>query len=561
MSTPSNSVPVFPADDSVRVIPLGGLGEVGMNLMLYETWGRILVVDCGLLFPGDEHPGTRYLIPDLTYLRENAGRVEAIFLTHGHEDHVGALPHLLKDVNVPIYGTPLTLGLIRPKLAEWGLGRQTVCRSLEPGKKVKAGPFEIEPVPVTHSIVDAVAFAIGTPQGVFFHTGDFKIDPTPTPNQSIDLDRIRALGDAGITALLSDSTNVEREGHTPSERTVGTALSEIFASHKGRILIATFSTNIDRIQQILDVAAASGREAALVGRSLQGTVRVARELGYLKPPRPLLTSALKMQEVPPEKLCVLTTGTQGEPFSALSRIAAGKHPSLHVLKGDLVILSSRTIPGNERAISRTLNQLYGLGAEVIYHRVSEVHVSGHGAREELSQMIELLRPKFFVPVHGETRQLVQHARLAEQHGVSSDHTRHIEDGAVLRFEGDKALLEGHVPAGPVPVDRSHATELPNEILIERYFLGSHGLLVATVHVNPATGKLLRSPSYEMRGLAQNGHTGEDLTRVVREAILEYYKKGCDHDSAAEAVIAGLRRYFRKHSAIVPFIVPVVIEQP
>lgn len=555
---PEGFIHSFEPDDSLRLIPLGGLGEVGMNLMLYECRGRILMVDCGLIFPTHEDLGVQYLIPDLSYLLENADKVESIFLTHGHEDHIGALPHVLGEIDVPVYGTRLTLGIVRAKLSEWGLELKADLREITEGEFVEAGPYSVEVIPVTHSIIGAVAFAVRTPQGVVFQTGDFKIDPTPMPHQSIDLDRIGEIGDEGVLALLSDSTNIGREGWTPSERTVGKALYEIFEGHTGRIVVATFSSNIDRIQQVIDCATGTGRRVALIGRSLLNTTAIARELGYLNYPPTTIRESREIDRHDPSELCIITTGTQGEPFSALARIAAGRHPSIRLGSEDLVILSSRTIPGNERAVGETLNGLYRQGVNVLYERVSEVHVSGHAAREEQRKMLELVRPTWFIPVHGETRQLVRHADLAVETGVPNSRVLRIEDGQVIRFRGGEAMVEGQVISGQWAIDKGLPRLLHEDLLNERFYLGSHGLLVATLQLSPAQGQLTAPARFETRGLILDGEIAH-LEPVVREAVFEYYSGAGDYDSVEESVIGGLRRHFRRHDATVPFIVPVVIE--
>lgn len=550
----------FPDDESVRVIPLGGLGEVGMNLMVYETRGRILVVDCGTMFPGDDYLGTQFLIPDITYLKENAERVEAIFLTHGHEDHIGAIPFVLNEgIRVPIYGTRLTLGLLRSKLTEWNLNVGNLCELAEAGERYHLGPFEVETIPVTHSIPDALALAITTPAGVLFHTGDFKIDESPPGKQRIDLGRIGEIGDTGVLAMLSDSTNIGNPGRTGSELKVGPALEDLMRGHDGRVFVATFSTNVDRVQQILYAAHASGRRAALIGRSLQSVSRVARQLGFLKHPPKTLTNPDKLESLEPAQVCYVVTGSQGERSSALSRIARGEHSQVDLSEGDLIIFSARAIPGNEDAIGKLINAAHAVGAQVVQDRAESVHVSGHAAREEQRQMIELVRPKFFIPVHGETRMLVPHAELARECGVKT--TIHIEDGAVLRVTPEGAEIEGRVPAGPVAVDSGTGALLEQQELHDRHFLGNHGLLVATVTIDRKKRAAVGLPRFEMRGLAMNGHTDDALTGVVNRAISEYYQDGSDYDSLEEALIQGLRRHWRKHSStMIPYILPVVIEQ-
>ncbi|HEX9493538.1 MAG TPA: ribonuclease J, partial [Thermoanaerobaculia bacterium] len=413
---------------TLRVIPLGGLGEIGMNLMVFEYGDAMIVVDCGMMFPDAATLGVDVIVPDMTYLFENAAKLKAIFLTHAHEDHIGAIPFLVDRVRVPIYGMPLTLGFVRDKLEEFALD-DVELRAIMPRNVVEAGPFRVEAIRVTHSIVDSLAFAIRTPAGTIIHTGDFKIDHTPIDNHSTDLAALARYSEEGVLLLLSDSTNALVEGHCPSERSVGGALSAAFANAPGRVIITTFASHIHRIQQVIDLARKHGRKVMMIGRSLVDNTETAERLGYLNIPRDARANG---SEVDPRKIVILTTGTQGEATSALSRMAVGEHNQIEIVRGDTVIVSARTIPGNERAVAHMIDNLYRRGAEVITWDTADVHVSGHACQEELKLMLNLTRPKFFIPIHGTLRHLVHHARLAERIGVP--HGVVITNGKVAEIE-------------------------------------------------------------------------------------------------------------------------------
>ena len=423
------------AEPSVRLIPLGGLGEIGLNMMLVESGDDLIAIDCGLMFPDDDLPGIDYVIPDFAYAVAKRDSFRAVVLTHGHEDHVGALPYLLRQAPVPVYGTPLTLALVAEKLREHGLTDGADLRPIRPRQIVEIGGFRPEPIRVTHSIADGIGLAIDTPVGTIVHTGDFKLDPSPLDGEAPDYRRFAELGEQGVLLLCSDSTNVDRPGHTRSEVEVGAALAERFTRATGRIILATFASHIHRIQQVLQLAAEHGRRVALLGMSMQKNVQLAAELGYLRVPEDLLLPLEELTALPPARQVILSTGSQGEPNSALALMAAGEHREVQVARGDLVILSARVIPGNERTVGRVINALYRLGAEVLYEDNAFVHVSGHASQDDLKLMMNLTRPRYFVPVHGEYRHLVAHAKLARQMGVvPSDHVLVCTDGDKLTLD-------------------------------------------------------------------------------------------------------------------------------
>ena len=426
--TSNTEVPQTP----LKLIPLGGLGEIGLNMMAIEYGDSIIVVDCGLMFPEDYMLGIDIVIPDVTYLKKNLDKVKALFVTHGHEDHTGAIPFVIRDVNVPIYATALTIGLIEEKLDEFDLLGSVQFETVRPRDTVTVGPFSVEFIRVSHSIVDGCALAITTPAVVVIHTGDFKMDQTPVDGEVMDYARFSEYGERGVLALMSDSTNVEKEGYTLSEREVGVNLDEIFRRCAGRIIVAVFSSNIHRIQQVMDVAEKHGRKVVLNGKSMVANVSIARTLGYLRASDGLILDLKELDTVPAQRVVLLTTGSQGEPMSALTRMAMDNHKQIKVEKGDTVILSSKFIPGHEKAITTMMNHLYRRGADVIYEKVSEVHVSGHAAQEELKIMLNIVRPRFFMPVHGEYRHLVLHARLAQKVGIPAANVVIAEDGTWSR---------------------------------------------------------------------------------------------------------------------------------
>ena len=438
--------------EKLKIIPLGGLNEIGKNMTAYEYGGEIIVVDCGMAFPGDDMYGIDLIIPDVSYLIKNRARIRGLFITHGHEDHVGAIPYVLKQLNMPIYCTRFTAGLIKLKLEEHGLVKSTKLITVEPGKSVRAGKFTVEFIHVNHSIADSVAFAIHTHMGTIVHTGDFKIDSTPIDGEVIDLARFGELGKEGVLALLADSTNVERPGFTPSEKTVGATFKRQFQGCEDRIIVTTFASNVHRIQQVLDAAAAFGRKVAVTGRSMENIMKVSTELGYMKVPKNTLVDINRIKGLPKNKQVIVTTGSQGEEMSALYRMAFSQHKQVEIGAGDKVIISASAIPGNEVTVSRVINELFRKGVKVVYDRADMLHVSGHACQEELKIIHALVKPKFFIPVHGEQRHLKTHAKLAQQMGMPPKNILISDIGKVIELTPNSAKINGTVPAGRVFVD-------------------------------------------------------------------------------------------------------------
>ncbi|HXG18072.1 MAG TPA: ribonuclease J [Methylomirabilota bacterium] len=549
----------------LRVIPLGGLGEIGLNLMLIEYCPHgegepvAIAIDCGLMFPEQEMLGIDIVIPDFSYLRERR-HLKAVIFTHGHEDHIGALPHLLKEFNVPVYGTPFTIGLLRDKLDEHGLLSETELHEIRPRQVWEIGPFTIEGIHVTHSIVDALAFAITTPLGTIIHTGDFKLDQTPIDGKRTDLARLAEWGERGVLLLMSDSTNVERPGATPSERTLTRPLENLIAHAQGKVLVATFASHIHRVRQIIDLSLAQGRTVGVVGRSLVDNIEIARDTGHLRIPPDAFIDVGKVPDRDPRTVTLLTTGSQGEPLSALSRIAAGDHPQVKLGAGDVVIFSSRVIPGNERAISRLIDHLYRRGAEVYYEAVACVHVSGHASQDELQLMLNLVRPRYFIPIHGEYRFLVRHCDLARGVGVDPTGVFLLENGHVLEITADGAHLSEPVRAGRVFVDGLEGIE--HEVLRDRRHLAEDGLVVAIVRVDQQTGELVNGPDLLSRGFLPS-NDGEDFA-AAKEAVSVSLNElppesRTDTGIVKEQVRLSLRRYFRRTFGRRPVVLPFVME--
>jgi ribonuclease J len=498
------------SEPAVRLIPLGGLGEIGLNMMLVEFGDELIAIDCGLMFPDpDELPGIDYVIPDFSYALGKRDGFRAVFLTHAHEDHIGALPYLLREARVPVYGTPLTLALVADKLEEHGLADADL-RRLRPREEVSAGPFRLEPIRVTHSIVDGIGLAIQTPVGTVVHTGDFKLDPTPLDGEPPDFRRFAELGEEGVLALLSDSTNAERTGHTPSEAEVGEALARHFAGARGRIVVATFASHIHRIQHVFTLAGRSGRRVAIVGMSMQRNVSRAAELGYLDIPAGVVLPLDELAKLPSDRQVILSTGSQGEPNSAIALMAAGEHKYVQVERGDLVILSSRVIPGHERTIGRVVNGLLRLGAEVLHEANAFVHVSGHASQDELRLMLALTRPRHLIPVHGEYRHLLAHARLATRAGIAADRVFLLEDGAGVELTKTEARAVGGYPVGRVLVDGKRVGDIGRAVLRDRQILAEDGVIAVAVTLD-ASGRVVAGPEIASRGFV---HVGEN------EALLD-----------------------------------------
>ena len=536
----------------LRIIPLGGLSEIGMNLMVVEWGDAAIVIDCGMMFPDAATLGVDVIVPDMTYIFDNASRFKAVFLTHAHEDHIGALPFLVERVPLPVYGMPLTLGFLRDKLEEFGID-DIELRAMMPRDVVEAGPFRVEAIRVTHSIVDALAFAIRTPAGTIIHTGDFKVDHTPIDNRSTDLSSLGRYGEEGVLLLMSDSTNALIEGHCPSERSIAGALETAFATTKGRIIITTFASHIHRVQQIVDIARKYARTILMIGRSLVDNIDTAERLGYIRIPREVRANG-------DDADVIITTGTQGEATSALSRMAVGEHKMIEIRRGDTVIISARTIPGNERAVSHMIDNLYRLGAEVMTWDTSDVHVSGHACQEELKLMMNLTRPKFFIPIHGTLRHLIHHARLAERVGIP--HGVVITNGQVAEIDGDDIrVLEERVPNGKVFID-AEAEEVPEIVVRDRQHLAEDGFVIVVVAVDSG-GKLVRDPEIITRGLV-HVDTSQDMLEELRQMMVGMFhstppEELRDSELLQESMRAMLKRYFRKSMGRRPMILPVIWE--
>jgi len=511
---------------TLRVIPLGGLGEIGRNMMVMEYGDDIIVVDVGLMFPEEEMLGVDLVIPDFSYLRENREKLRAVFLTHGHEDHVGALPYFMREFNVPIYGARLTDGLIRVKLQEHRLLQGAETHVVVPGEVITAGVFEVEFFPVAHSIPDACGLIIRTPLGPVVHTGDFKLDHTPVMDQHTDLIRLAQVGAEGCLLLLADSTYAEQEGYTPSEQLVGEALRNILVNAKARVIVATFASLISRVQQVVDAAVFTGRKVFVTGRSMIDNVAMARELGYLNAPEGTIIGVEEMRNLPASKLVVVTTGSQGEPTSALTRMANGDHRHITIAKGDTVVLSASPIPGNETAVFRNVDNLFRLGAEVLYNRAANTHVHGHASREELKIIQGLLQPEYFVPVHGEFRHLVVHAKLAESVGVPPGNAFVLTDGDVLEIDEESAWLGDRVPASYVYVDGLGIGDVDQHILRDRAHLSTDGVVVVIVTVDKQTGRLERPTEILSRGFI-DVEEREDVLDRARQVAGDSLK-GVDH---------------------------------
>jgi ribonuclease J len=556
MTEQAESSSSFTPSPAIRVIPLGGLGEIGMNLMVYECGDEAILVDCGMMFPDAATLGVDVIVPDMAYIFDNASKFKALFLTHGHEDHIGAVPFLVERVGLPVYGMPLALGFVSDKLKEFGI-EGVELREILPRDVVEVGSFKVEAIRVTHSIVDALGYAIRTPAGTIIHTGDFKIDHTPIDAKPTDLARFAAYGEEGVTLLVSDSTNALVPGHGPSEKSVGAGLDRVFVNVKGRILVTTFASHIHRVQQVIDLARRHRRKVLLVGRSLVDNVETAERLGYLRFPREARASSF---DLPARDLVVMTTGTQGEPSSALSRIAIGEHKQVSVEQGDVVVISARTIPGNERAISHVIDNLYRRGAEVVHHEQTDIHVSGHACQEELRLMINITRPKFFIPMHGTLRHLIHHARLAEQTGVP--HGVVITNGQIAQIDGDSMrVLDERVQQGKVFID-SEAEEVPDVVVRDRQHLAEDGFVIVVVAVD-SDGRLIRDPEIITRGLVHVDASQEMMGEVRKLLVGMFDESGRDElrdsDLLQEKVRALLKRYFRKSMGRRPMILPVVWE--
>ena len=544
----------------LRVIPLGGLGEIGRNMMLFEYGDDIVAVDVGLMFPEEEMLGVDLVIPDFTYLRANAHKLRAVFLTHGHEDHVGALPWFCREFSVPVYGTRLTQGLVRVKLKEHRLPLEPL-REVRAGESVRAGAFDVEFFPVAHSIPDACGLIVRTPLGTVVHTGDFKLDHTPVMDQHTDLTRLGQIGGEGCLLLLADSTYAEVEGHTPSEQLVGDSLRTIMVNAEGRVIVATFASLIARVQQVVDAAVFTGRKVFVTGRSMIDNVAMARELGYLRAPEGTFVGVEEMRRLPASGLAIVTTGSQGEPTSALTRMANGTHRHVDIVEGDTVVLSANAIPGNEQAVARNVDNLFRLGARVLYNRVENVHVRGHASQDELKIIQSILQPEYFVPVHGEYRHLVTHARLAERVGVPQGNAFVLTDGDVLEIDDDEARLAGRVDASYVYIDGLGVGDVDEYVLRDRAHLSTDGVLVVIVAVDARTGRPVRPAEVLSRGFVDNEEHAALLDRAAR--VAESALEGREHAAPAGEVNARIKdalgKFVYDETRRRPMVLPVTLE--
>ena len=548
-------------NSKLRIIPLGGLEQIGMNITAFEYGDSIIVVDCGLAFPEDDMLGIDLVIPDITYLKDNIQKVKGFVFTHGHEDHIGALPYVLKQMNIPVYATKLTMGLIEHKLKEHNLLRTTKRKVVKPGQSINLGEFRIEFIKTNHSIQDAVALAIYSPAGIVVHTGDFKVDYTPVFGDAIDLQRFAEIGKKGVLALMCDSTNAERKGFTASERTVGRTFDNIFAEHTNtRIIIATFASNVDRVQQIINSAYKYGRKVVVEGRSMVNVISTASELGYLNIPDNTLIDLERMKNYPDEQMVLITTGSQGESMAALSRMAANMHKKVMIKPGDTVIFSSNPIPGNEKAVSKVINELYMKGAEVIFQ---DAHVSGHACQEEIKLIYSLVRPKYAIPVHGEYRHLTAQAKLAENLGIPKDHIFIMKSGDVLELSEEKACVAGHVQTGAILVDGLGVGDVGNIVLRDRQHLAEDGILIVVLTLGKYSSQVLAGPDIVSRGFVYVRES-EDLMDEAR-SVVENSLHNCldrrmtDWGKIKNSIRDSLSEFLWKRTKRSPMILPFIME--
>ncbi|MBC8199151.1 MAG: ribonuclease J [Desulfobacterales bacterium] len=548
----------------LKIIPLGGLGEIGLNMMVFEYGDTLFVVDVGLMFPEDYMLGVDIVIPNFDYIRQHKYKLSGIVLTHAHEDHIGALPYLLREINVPVFGTPFTLGIVKHKLEEHGVLSTASLHEVSPGEKLKLGVFELEFIRVCHSIVDGVGLAIKTPFGLVVHTGDFKISQTPIDGLMTDVNRFAQCGDEGVMLLMSDSTNVEREGYAISDQKVGETLSKITEQSSGRMIVALFASSITRIQQIIDIAKAEGKKIVFDGRSIKTNVRIAKDFGYMRVPKGMEIDVKQIKDFPDNEIIVITTGSQGEPMSALSRMAVGRHAQITIKEDDTVVLSSKFIPGNEKAIAKIINSLYRRGADVIYEKISDIHVSGHAFQEGLKRMINLTKPKYFVPIHGEFRHLILHARLAEQVGISKDRILFAENGQIIEFDENGGRIQEKVVTGHVLIDGKGIGDVGWSVLKERRILSEDGIVTITMAFDEETGIVVYGPEIVSRGFVfetKTGHLLEDAQCVVLEIVEEMAPETPDRTDKIRSMIQkALREYFyftiKRRPVILTFIVEI-----
>jgi ribonuclease J len=549
-------------DRPLRLIPLGGLGEFGLNAMVLEWEDNLLLLDAGVMFPGHDTPGVDSIVPDFEYLSARRAHVRGIVLTHGHEDHIGALSFALSAAPAPVFGSRLTLGFVKRRFQERGITAD--LRLLTPGQPAEAGPFRIHPIRVAHSVLDSLALAIETPAGVVLASGDFKIDAHVPPEERTDLEALSAWGDKGVLVLLSDSTNVEQRGRAGSEEDVRPAFREVFARTPGKVLVSCFATAIPRLQRVAELALEAGRSIAFVGRRLVENTDIARELGLLRVPTASVLHPDHIPQYPGRGLALFVAGSQGEPFSALSMVSIDEHPLVAVGPGDTVVLSARPIPGNERAVSRLIGNLFRRGADVVHPGVAPVHVSGHGCQDDLVELIERVRPRYLVPIHGEYRMLAQHARLAAQAGLTADRVLVAEDGDVLSFGPAGARKEARVEAGRMLLDRSGTEELEELVVRDRRHMSSEGVVVAVIVVDKQTGRTQAAPEIVTRGFGDSGERGAEVLQEAARAVVQAleaspHEERYDPDVLRERVRQELRRLFRKRTQRRPLVIPVLME--
>lgn len=548
--------------NKVQIIPLGGLGEIGKNMTVFRYGDDIILIDAGLMFPEDDMLGIDLVIPDFTYLLENRDKVKAIFLTHGHEDHIGALPYVLKQIDVPVYGTALTLGILQGRLKENGVSSEGL-NVIKPGDKITAGAFRLEFIRVNHSIPDAISIAINTPIGTIIHTGDFKFDHTPVDGQVTQFNKFAEFGDRGVLALLADSTNAERPGVTPSEKMVGQTFDDEFRYAKNRIIVATFSSNVHRIQQVIDSAIKYKRKVAVIGRSMINVVNIALELGYLKAPEGVLIDIDETNNYTADKIVIITTGSQGEPMSALTRMAMNDHKKVGIMPGDTVIISATPIPGNEKLVARTIDHLYKLGADVIYEKTNGVHVSGHASREEIKLMHNLVRPKFFIPVHGEYRHLIKHAALAQDLGMPKENIVIAENGCVIELTRNSIGINGRIPSGKILVDGLGVGDVGNIVLRDRRQLSQDGIMIVVVTIDKETCHVVSGPDIVSRGFVYVREAEglmDDARDKVDSALRKCEENGTSEWSVIKSTIRdSLGRFLYEKTRRRPMILPIIME--
>ena len=549
--------------ESLKIIPLGGLQEIGKNMTVFEYGNDIVIVDCGLSFPTDDMLGVDLVIPDMTYLEKNKNKIRGLIITHGHEDHIGSIPYLLKQINVPIYATRLTAGLINNKLEEHKLLRSTKMKIVNQGDKITVGRMKVEFIRSTHSIPDSVALAIYTPVGIIVHTGDFKVDYTPIDGEIMDFGRLAELGKKGVLALMSDSTNSERKGYTMSESVVGEVFDKLFLHCKKRIVVATFASNVHRVQQIVNSAIKYGRKIAICGRSMVNMIQTACELGYIKAPENIFIDIDMINSYTDEQLVIITTGSQGEPMSALTRMAAGDHRKVEITPNDLVIISATPIPGNEKLVSKVIDDLMKIGAEVVYSSLADIHVSGHGCQEEQKLMLSLIKPKYFIPVHGEYRQLIAHANTATKMGIDSENIFMMTNGRVLELNEDNARLTGTVPSGRILVDGLGVGDVGNIVLRDRQHLSQDGLIVIVLTMDSSTGEVVSGPDVISRGFVyvrESENLMDDVKRVVKEELAKCEQRNIKEWSSIKSALKdGLRDYLYQKTKRNPMILPIIME--